>query len=108
MQSRNNGRQLILVGIVVIVLVLGIGFFLMNRGGGGSVKANSPTGTVPVVVAQQAIPQGTIFKAGENLNGLFQVKPVPTALAPFGAYSKVSQITALTKTQGCGPVQANG
>ena len=30
MQNRRNGRQLILVGIVVIVLVLGIGFFLMK------------------------------------------------------------------------------
>jgi Flp pilus assembly protein CpaB len=110
MQNRRNGRQLILIGVVVIVLVLGVGFFLMNRGGGAHTSANpaAPNGLAPVVVAQQVIPQGTVFKSGQNLKTLFVVRQEPVGLVPFGAYTSVIQIEGLTRAQGCGPVQAAG
>jgi Flp pilus assembly protein CpaB len=108
MQNRRNGRQLIIIGVVVIVLVLGVGFILMSRGGGAHTSARALTSSAPVVVAQQVVPQGTVFKAGQKLNALFVVKYEPLALVPFGAYSSVAQIEALTRAQGCGPVQAAG
>lgn len=106
MQQRQNGKQLIFIGGILIVLVLGVGFFFSHQGGGS--KSAAAATTAPVVVAAQTIPQGTIFKQGQPLSTLFMVKQEPVGLVPFGAYSSVGQLTALTHTPGCGPVKAAG
>jgi Flp pilus assembly protein CpaB len=106
MQQRRNGKQLIMIGGILIVLVLGVGFFFSHQGGGSN-KA-SASSTQPVVVAQQTVPQGTIFKQGQSLTDLFKVKQEPSDLVPFGSYTSVNQLTALTRTPGCGPVKAAG
>src|SRR5436305_15258570 len=107
MQQRQNARQLMMIGGGVIAFVLVIAFFLSHRGGSGSASAEK-TDTVPVVVASQTVPTGTVFKAGQKLSDLFTVKQVPSSLAPFGAYTKVQSIENLTNTPGCGPVKADG
>lgn len=106
MQNRRNGRQLIILGVVLIVLVLGAAFVL-TRGGGGS-KTASEGNLAPEVVAVQTVPQNTVLKPGDNFGTFFAVKQVPSNLIPFGAYTSVNAIEALTKTNGCGPVQAAG
>ncbi|HLJ67888.1 MAG TPA: RcpC/CpaB family pilus assembly protein [Chloroflexota bacterium] len=106
MQQRQNGRQLILIGVGVIVVVLVAGFLLTNHGGQSSNA--SASGALPVVVAVQDIPQGTVFKAGDPISQYFTVKQAPKTLVPFGAYQAVKQITDLTLTPGCGPVRAAG
>lgn len=104
--QRQNGKQLIVIGGVVIALVLGIGF-LFTRGGSSS-GANAATATVPIVYANQTVPAGTTFSATQSLSGFFSVKQIPPALAPFGAYHTVAEISALTHPAGCGPVQSAG
>jgi len=106
MQQRQNGKQLIMIGGILIVLVLGVGFFFSHQGGGS--KQASAANTQPVVVAQQTIPQGTVFKQGQSLTDLFTVKQESSDLVPFGSYTSVSQLAALTNTAGCGPVKAAG
>ena len=106
MQQRQNGKQLIMIGGILIVLVLGAGFFFSHQGGGNSSSQASASNTQPVVVAQQTIPQGTVFKQGQSLSDMFAVKQEPTDLVPFGSYTSLSQLTALTHTSGCGPVKA--
>jgi Flp pilus assembly protein CpaB len=104
MQNRRRGTQLILAGVVVVVLVLGVGFFLLNRGG-----SNTPTTavvtTVPEVVAIQTIPTGTIFKQGQDLSTFFVVRQAPPSLVPVGAYTSVAQIQSLAASTGCPPGQ---
>ncbi len=104
--QRQNGKQLIVIGGVVIALVLGIGF-LLTRGGSSS-GATAASATVPIVFAQQTVPAGTTFTATQTLADFFTVKQVPPALAPFGAYHTVAEISALTHPAGCGPVQSAG
>lgn len=106
MQQRQNGKQLIMIGGVLIALVLGVAF-LFSHQGGGSNQASAQT-TAPLLVAQQTIPQGTIFKAGQSLSSYFTVKQVPVSLVPFGAYTTLNQVQQLTQTNGCGPVKAAG
>jgi Flp pilus assembly protein CpaB len=53
-----------------------------------------------VVVALQAIPQGTQFAAGQPLDQFFGVKQVPTSMIPFGAYTTVRQISNLIRSVG--------
>lgn len=104
MQNRRRGTQLILAGIVVVVLVLGIGLFLSNRSSGSSTQTAAVT-TVPEVVAIQSVPQGTIFKQGQDLNTFFVVRQAPPSLVPIGAYTSVAQIASLTSSSGCAPGQ---
>jgi hypothetical protein len=94
MQNRRRGTQLILAGIVLVVLVLGIGLFLSNRGGSNTPQTAAVT-TVPEVVAIQTIPTGTIFKQGQDLNTFFVVRQAPPSLVPVGAYTSVAQIQSL-------------
>lgn len=105
MYQRRNGRQLIMVGIGIMLLVL-VGGFLLSRGGGS--KSVAAPQMVPVVVALQAIPQGTNFTVGEPLTQFFGVKPVPRSIVPFGAYTSVDQIANLTRSLGCQPATAAG
>src|SRR5947209_4923144 len=107
MQKRQNGRQLIIVGLVVIVLVLGAGFFLSNRGGGNK-RASASATTLSEVVAVEPVPQGTVFTSGQTLSAYFTVRQAPKSLVPFGAYSSVGQISGLMQSPGCGPVKAAG
>jgi Flp pilus assembly protein CpaB len=104
MQNRRRGTQLILVGIVVVVVVLGLGLFLNNRGG-SSTPQTAAVATVPEVVAIQTIPQGTIFKAGQDLGTFFVVRQAPPSLVPVGAYSSIAQIQSLASSTGCAPGQ---
>jgi Flp pilus assembly protein CpaB len=104
MQNRRRGTQLILVGVIIIVVVLGLGFFLGNRG------ANSPSQTaavttVPEVVAIQTIPSGTIFKSGQDLSTFFVVRQAPPSLVPVGAYTSIAEIQSLAASTGCAPGQ---
>jgi Flp pilus assembly protein CpaB len=102
------------IGIGVIILVLALGLFFLNRGSstntsgtGGSVAVT----TQPVVVALQAIPQGQLFYANTPVNQLatyFAVRQAPTTLVPFGAYTSVKQIAAYFNSAGCKPVNAPG
>jgi Flp pilus assembly protein CpaB len=103
MQNRRRGTRLILIGIIVVVVVLGIGLFLGNRG--GSSTQTAAVATVPEVVAIQTIPQGTIFKAGQDLNTFLVVRQAPPSLVPVGAYTSVAQIQALASSTGCAPGQ---
>jgi Flp pilus assembly protein CpaB len=104
MQNRRRGTQLILAGIVLVLLVLGIGFFLSNRGGGNTPQTAAVT-TVPEVVAIQTIPTGTIFKQGQDLNTFFVVRQAPPSLVPVGAYTSIAQIQSLAASTGCPPGQ---
>jgi Flp pilus assembly protein CpaB len=104
MQNRRRGTQLILAGIVVVVLVLGIGLFLANRNSGSS-NTTAVVTTVPEVVAIQTIPQGTLFKQGQDLNTFFVVRQAPPSLVPIGAYTSVAQIQSLASSTGCAPGQ---
>src|SRR5579859_4926008 len=104
MQNRRRGTQLILAGIIVVVLVLGAGFFLSNRNNGNSSSTAAVT-TVPEVVAIQTIPQGTVFKQGQDLSTFFVVRQAPPSLVPVGAYTSVAQIQSLAASTGCAPGQ---
>ena len=104
MQNRRRGTQLILAGIVVVVLVLGIGLFLTNRGGSGTPQTGA-VATVPEVVAIQTIPTGTNYKAGQDLNTFFVVRQAPPSLVPVGAYTSIAQIESLASSTGCPPGQ---
>src|SRR5947209_13152895 len=104
MQNRRRGTQLILAGIVVVVLVLGIGLFLTNRGGSGTPQT-AAVATVPEVVAIRTIPTGTIYKAGQDLNTFFVVRQAPPSLVPVGAYTSIAQIESLASSTGCPPGQ---
>lgn len=111
--QRRNGKQIMIAGAGVIILVLVLGMFFMNRGGGSTANpkgttAAAPTNTTPVVVALQAIPQGTTFLAGQPLQTFFAVRQVPNSIAPFGAYASLSQIDGLLRSAGCQPVQVAG
>ncbi|HEX6505993.1 MAG TPA: RcpC/CpaB family pilus assembly protein [Chloroflexota bacterium] len=106
MQQRRRGTQLILAGIIVVVLVLGIGLFLANRGGSSPSKTAAPA-TTPEVVAIQTIPQGTVFRQGQDLNTFFVVRQAPPSLVPIGAYSSIAQIQSLIVSTGCAPGQVN-
>jgi len=106
MYQKRNGRQLIIIGIVVVVLVLGAGFFFTR--GGGSKSSSPSTPETPVVVALQAIPQGTQFSAGQPLAQFFGVQKVPRTLVPFGAYTSVNQISNLLRSTGCQPAKTVG
>lgn len=107
MNQRRNGRQMMMIGIGVIVLVLAGGLFFLNRGGssGGS-TASTPSSSV--VVALQSVPQGTTFTAGQPLNTFFTVKQVPKTVVPFGAYTSLSQLNDYMKSTGCQPTQNVG
>ena len=105
MQNRRRGTQLILAGVVVVVLVLGVGLFLLNRNNGSSTPASVAVTTVPEVVAIQTIPQGTVFKQGQDLSTFFVVRQAPPSLVPIGAYTSVAQIQALAASTGCSPGQ---
>jgi len=104
--DRKQARQFIIFGGVVIVAVLLIGLFVMSRGGGSS--SGSSASVQPEVVALQTVPQGKVFRSGDSFGQYFTVKQVPSDLVPFGAYSSVQQISALTNTPGCGAVHALG
>lgn len=102
MDQRRNGTRMIIAGVVVVVLVLIVGLFFFMRGGGSS--ANKSPATKPVVVASQAIPAGTTFRAGQPLKSFFTVRQMPTSLVPFGAYSSTAQIEKVAKSAGgCQP-----
>ena len=94
-----------IIGGVVILLVLGGAFFLSR---GGSSKGGSSSPESSVVVALQAVPQGTTFVAGQPLDQFFGTRHVPTSIVPFGAYTGVNQITNLVKSVGCQPAKAAG
>jgi Flp pilus assembly protein CpaB len=102
MYQRRNGRQLILVGIVIIVVVLLAGLFFLTRGSSNTTQ-NTSTRLSPVVVALQAIPEGTPFRAGQPLDTFFGVRQVPANAVPFGAYTGVAQIADYLKSTGCQP-----
>jgi Flp pilus assembly protein CpaB len=104
MRNRRRGTQLILAGIVIVVLVLGVGLFLSNRGGSSTPQSAAVT-TAPEVVAIQTIPQGTIFKSGQDLGTFFVVRQAPPSLVPVGAYSSIAQIQSLAASTGCAPGQ---
>ncbi len=100
--QRQNGKQLIVIGGVVIALVLGIALVFSHQGGGSPGAAAAST--VSLVVAQQTIPAGTVFTSGQSLSSYFTVKQVAPSVVPLGAYQKVDQISALAHPNGCGPV----
>ena len=106
MQKRANGKQLMIIGVVVMVLIVGIGFMLTSRG--GSSKASTTPNTVSVVMADQTIPNGQVFKDSSSLTQFFKVKKVPSNLKPFGAYTNLKQIAQLLNVAGCGPVKSQG
>ncbi len=98
-----------MIGIGLVVLIIGAGFFLTRGSGSGS----SPPPAVaadqtPLLVAQQTIPAGTVFSQGEALTPFFLVKQVPVSVVPLGGYHSPDQVAALTHTGGCGPVRAAG
>jgi Flp pilus assembly protein CpaB len=103
MIQRENGRQLIIIGIIVIIVVLLLFFVLQSRGGGGA-GTGSGTGSeqmTPVVVAAQTIPQGTTFRSGQPLNTFFTVENFPQSLVPFGAYKSIKQVANVATSAGC-------
>src|SRR5947209_1455096 len=106
MNQRNRGRQLMIGGVGLIVLVLVGGLFLTNRGGNSSKSTQSAM--APVVVALQSIPQNTSFTAGEPLNSYFTVRQLPKDAVPFGAYTSVNQIASFLKSTGCLPSASAG
>jgi Flp pilus assembly protein CpaB len=106
MQQKRNGKQLMMIGGILVVLVLGVGFFFTHQG--GSSKPAAASSTQPVVIASQTIAQGTVFQRGQSVTDLFKVEQEPSNLVPFGAYTSLTQITALTHTAECGPVQSAG
>lgn len=76
--------------------------FFMTRGSGSS--APQPVvKTVPVVVAQQVVPQGTTFREGQPIETFFAVKQMPPDDVPFGAYHSISDINAVLKSASCQP-----
>lgn len=101
MQQRRNGKQLMIGGVILIGVVLALGVFLLGRGGGGS--GSGQTATSPVVVALQAIPQGTTFAAGQPLGQFFGIQKLPTSAIPFGAYTSVNQVQDVVRSSGCQP-----
>jgi Flp pilus assembly protein CpaB len=101
MIQRENGRQLMIIGIIVIIVVLLLFFVLQNRGGGSSTGSATAEKSTPVVVALQTIPQGTTFRAGQPLTTYFGVKNFPASLVPFGAYSSVKQVANVATSAGC-------
>src|SRR5437588_4550730 len=109
MYQQRNGRQLMFIGIGVILIVL-VGAFLLTRSSGGSSSSAASSGppSAAVLVALQAIPQGTTFQAGQPLEQFFAVRKVPTSVIPFGAYSSVSQVSNLIRSLGCQPVNSAG
>jgi Flp pilus assembly protein CpaB len=112
MNQRRTTNKFVHIGIGVIGLAILAGVFLMPRGGsssnGSSTVATSSEPTVPVVFATQSIPQGSTFKYGEPLDTFFTVRRVPRSLAPFGAYSSVSEIESSIKGSGCQPADQAG
>jgi len=107
MQQRKKGKQLMYLGGIMVALVLGAAFF-MTRGGGSS-SSSAPAGgtgvareitgsTTPVVVAVQAIPQGTTLNSAQGLGQYFAVKELPRSIKPTGAYSSVAQIGSLARS----------
>ncbi len=107
MQQRKKGKQLMYLGGILVALVLGAAFF-MTRGGGSS-SSSAPAGgtgvareitgsTTPVVVAVQAIPQGTTLNSAQGLGQYFAVKELPRSIKPTGAYSSVAQIGSLARS----------
>jgi Flp pilus assembly protein CpaB len=107
MQQRANGKKLMIIGVVLMVLIIGAGFMLTSRGGGSS-NAGATSASASVVYATQNIPNGTVFKAGEPLDQFFHVRQAPLKDRPLGAYSSLKQISQLLATPGCGPVKAAG
>jgi len=107
MQQRKKGKQFMYIGGVLVALVLGAAFF-MTRGGGSSSSAATGGGTgvakeitgssTPVVVAVQAIPQGTTLNSAQGLGQYFAVKELPRSIKPTGAYSSVAQIGSLARS----------
>lgn len=106
MYQQRNGRQLMMIGGGVVILVLLAGFFLTR--GGGSSQAASAAPTSKVVVALQAIPQGTTFSAGQPLAQFFATQSIPTSIVPFGSYTSVNQISNLVRSSGCQPTKSPG
>lgn len=110
MNQRRKGIRNIIIGVLVVVLVLVVGMFLTSRGGGS--PAAKPVGTAtnmqPVVVAQYPIPQGTTFKAGQDLSTEFTVRQLPTDAVPFGAYTSLKDIEGVLASASCGPVTVAG
>lgn len=106
MYQQRNGKQLMMIGGGVIILVLLGAMFLSSRGG-SSKNAAGPKLT-PVVVALQAIPQGTTFAAGQPIGQFFAVRQVPDSIVPFGSYRSVNQITGLIASAGCTPRRTPG
>lgn len=88
-------------GVILIGAVLVLGVFIFGRGGGGSNSGQQATS--PVVVALQAIPQGTTFAAGQPLNQFFGLQKMPSSAIPFGAYTSVNQVSDVVKSAGCQP-----
>ncbi|MGH2447237.1 MAG: Flp pilus assembly protein CpaB [Chloroflexota bacterium] len=102
MMQRLKGKQIILAGLAIIVLV--IGFALVSRfTNNSSPKAEAAPATAPVVVALQDVPQGTTFRTGEPLATYFGVRKEPTSDLPFGAYRSVKQINSLLSSTTCKP-----
>lgn len=107
MQQRKNGKKLMYMGGALVALVLGAAFF-MTRGGGSSSSSAHPGGagvakeitgsSTPVVVAVQAIPQGTTLNSAQGLGQYFAVKELPRSIKPTGAYSSVAQIGSLARS----------
>lgn len=108
MQQRKKGKQLMYIGGALVVLVLGAAFF-MTRGGGSSSSSAATGGrtgvakeitgsSTPVVVAVQAIPQGTTLNSAQGLGQYFAVKELPRSIKPTGAYSSVAQIGSLARS----------
>jgi Flp pilus assembly protein CpaB len=99
MYERENARRLILIGIgvVAVVVVAGLIFFL-TRGSGSSASttatAATPVTSTQIVVALQPIPQGTQLNASQ-VPTYFGVSSVPVADAPPAAYTTLDQIQAL-------------
>jgi Flp pilus assembly protein CpaB len=100
MNQARNSRRLVAVGAIIVILVLALGMFFMTRGGSSPSTAAAPR-TQPVVVAQQVVPQGTTFRAGQPIEGIFTVKQLPADDIPFEAYHSLSDIKNVLKSASC-------
>ena len=94
MYERENARRLILIGIVIVVIVIVAALFFALRGSGSSSPSKGSTAAVvpvTVVVASQAVPQGTQLSVSQ-VPTYFKQTTVPNTAVPSDAFSTLDQL----------------